>query len=43
MALARSGAEVAISDRRVESLGKTEAMIGPLGRRVLKAAVDVVD
>jgi NAD(P)-dependent dehydrogenase (short-subunit alcohol dehydrogenase family) len=43
VALAKNGADVAISDRRVEGLAETEALIEPLGRRVLKAAIDVVD
>ena len=41
LALASSGADVAITDRRVDTLGDTESQILGFGRRVFKVAIDV--
>src|SRR5581483_12048418 len=41
LALARAGADVAITSRTVESLAETAAEVRALGRRVLPVALDV--
>ena len=43
MALAQNGADVAISDKHLETLEQTELMIQPSGRRIFKLAIDVRD
>jgi len=40
-ALASSGADVAITDRRVDALGETESQVLGYGRRVFKITIDV--
>jgi NAD(P)-dependent dehydrogenase (short-subunit alcohol dehydrogenase family) len=42
-ALARSGADVAISDKKIEHLADTEALIESFGGRIFKIAIDVRD
>lgn len=41
LALASSGADVAITDRRVDALGETESQVLGYGRRVFKISIDV--
>jgi NAD(P)-dependent dehydrogenase (short-subunit alcohol dehydrogenase family) len=43
LALAQNGADVAISDKAVDALAETEALIQPTGRRIYKTAIDVCD
>lgn len=43
VALAQNGADVAISDKRLETLEETELLIQPSGRRIFKVAIDVRD
>lgn len=43
VALARVGADVAISDRDEGLLAETSALIGPTGRRILRLGIDVRD
>jgi NAD(P)-dependent dehydrogenase (short-subunit alcohol dehydrogenase family) len=43
LGLAKSGADVAISDRRIDRLAETESLIKPMERRVHKLAIDVRD
>jgi 2-deoxy-D-gluconate 3-dehydrogenase len=43
VALARQGADVAISDRSVDLLGETASMLAPSGRRVVTLGIDVRD
>src|SRR5262245_61820778 len=43
LALARSGADLAITDRNIDRLDETETAIKSCGRRVLKLSLDVRD
>jgi len=43
LALARAGADVVITDKLMERLTQTETLLAPLGRKVLKLALDVRD
>jgi NAD(P)-dependent dehydrogenase (short-subunit alcohol dehydrogenase family) len=43
IALAQSGADVALTDKTVDRLAETEAVIKPLGRQLFLSAIDVCD
>jgi NAD(P)-dependent dehydrogenase (short-subunit alcohol dehydrogenase family) len=43
IALAQNGADVAISDKHLETLEQTELLVQPSGRRIVKLAMDVRD
>lgn len=43
VALARNGADIAITDIHLDTLGETECLMKPLGRHVIKVAIDVRD
>src|SRR4051812_25509567 len=41
LALASNGADIAITDRRLEALVETESLASKYGRRVFKSVIDV--
>lgn len=43
VALARNGADIAISDKRLEALDETERLVRSTSRRIFKTAIDVRD